>query len=257
MNRQFPKALLLISAFSGSGAALAWNGNHTLYGDPLQVGAYIADVKPLIIVSAKRYGWTIKQETADRITVHLKRDGIEVDADILYDRNHVVLQSQGPRAATDCADRCEVTDQSSQWLVNLRRAIALELHALAIKDAGGNVKGRYFEPNLEEFRAAVMGDDARAIGQAAANISRGYIHEREFLDIAAARAWQLRDTSDKSLTNASVRLVKAISKSDGPRYKRMIAELAKLETDLKRRQQLTAILNNIQDSANESESYRP
>lgn len=257
MNAVSIRVIFLFVSATAASVALAWQGNHTLYEDPLQVGAYIADAKPLILVSAKRYGWTIKNEAPGRVAVYIKRDGFEVDADVLYDKTRIAIQSQGPRVAPDCVERCEVTAQSIQWLVNLRRAIALELHALAIKDAGGVANGRYFEPNLDEFRSVVTGDDARAINLAAANISRGYIHEREYLDIAAARAWQLKDTEDKALANSALRLVKAIAKSDGPRYKNMIAELANREVDPKHRRHLTGALESIAESASDGESYQP
>lgn len=239
-------------------AALAWQNAPTPYGDPLRFGPYVKDLRQLIMAGAKRNRWQVVNEQPGRIALRIESDGLQVDVDAVYDSTTLRLVSDGPKASSRCATSsgCEITTQSRFWLVKLRRSIALEIHALAIADAGGKIEGEFIGPDLERFRTAISSNDPKAINSATAKIASGEIYERYFLDIAANRIWQLRTTNDPALADAAAKLARAIAEADGPRYRNLIASVAATATraDLRSSAASTLALVELDD---EVEQFAP
>jgi hypothetical protein len=131
-----------------AGAIVSQSANATIrgqavYGERILVPIFVADVRTLIVNSARIRGWKLIDERPGELTFELQhaRSHMAVVVRFYFSKSEFWFRHVSANTF-QCEPQlpCEVNPAIlERWMISLRREVGVELLRLAIQDAGGGV----------------------------------------------------------------------------------------------------------------------
>jgi hypothetical protein len=123
------KLSLLVLLLAANASSMPYAIEFNSYKDPLPLGNYVEDIDGLLERAFQYDGWSLSSKPDENTYIGFisyRGYDVSVRISVIDQRIHMTLDSV---YATGCGEACENLDEKPviQWLVILRRAIALEL----------------------------------------------------------------------------------------------------------------------------------